>query len=130
VIVSYLPEPEQHPLWSAIKRLLDAASEGEFTFVPGELVWIAHEDGIVFGAGTAAPVDDHTAAILACGGTRHREWVEQAQAAVSAWARMNGATKLTMRGRKGWGRSLRPFGWAACGTEDGQTIFEKDLSLG
>ena len=127
MIVSYLPEPEQHPLWEGIKELLrPAVTDGEI-LDPGELVWIAIDGTTIVGAGTTAQIDDTTAAILAVGGTRHRDWIEQAEAAVSAWAQSNGATKLTMRGRKGWARYFRAFGWAVTGTENGQTVYEKDL---
>jgi hypothetical protein len=128
VIVSYLPDPEQHPLWEGIKELLrPAVTDGEI-LDPGELVWIAIDGTTIIGAGTTAQIDDTTAAILTVGGTRHRDWIEQAEAAVSAWAQSNGATKLTMRGRKGWARYFRAFGWAVTGTENGQTVYEKELS--
>ena len=94
---------------------------------PGEIVWIAHDNGTLFGAGTTAlSEDEDTAVILACGGSRHREWVGKALRIVEAWARDAGALRLTMRGRRGWARYLA--GWDATGSEDGQTIFEKDLT--
>lgn len=127
MIVSYLPDPERHPLWPAIRELLKpAVLDDSDVLEPGELVWIAFDGPTIFGAGTTAQIDDTTAAILTVGGTRHREWVEQAEAAVSAWARANGATKLIMRGRRGWARYFRAFGWVAS-QSDGRWIYEKDL---
>lgn len=124
--VSYLPDPENHPLWDEIRALLQPATIGSPAYEPGELVWIAFDGPVMFGAGTTALFGD-VAEIRACGGHLHKEWVEQAEAAVSAWARQH-ATKLTMRGRKGWARYLRAFGWALLGEdEDGLTIFEKVL---
>jgi hypothetical protein len=126
LIVSYLPEPERHPLWNEIQRLLQPAILDDSNALDkGELVWIAYEGPVLFGAGTTVAYDDGEVRILACGGFKHREWVEQAIATVTAWARRSGGRKITMRGRKGWARYLA--GWAVS-EADGQTIFEKDLA--
>lgn len=123
--VSYLPDPESHPLWPGISKLLEPAIlEGAEVLDPNELVWIAYEGTTLFGAGTTALYDDE-AVILACGGFRHREWVKQAEGVVSAWARDCGAKKLTMRGRKGWARYFA--GWDCSQGDDGRWIFAKDL---
>ena len=93
-----------------------------------ELVWVAIDNNIIVGAGTTVLLTDGTAEILACGGVRHREWVKQAEAVVSAWARDCGATKLTMRGRRGWARYFA--GWDRSQDDDGNWIYEKDLTSG
>jgi hypothetical protein len=128
LIVSYLPDPERHPLWEGIRGLLEPAVTDAPVLEKNELVWIAIDGPQIVGAGTTVLNNDGTAEILACGGVRHREWVNQALEAVESWARGAGASRLTMRGRRGWLRHVRRFGWDATGTEDGQMIFEKDLS--
>lgn len=129
MIVSYLPEPEQHPLWPDIKAMLKPAADyGEIPiFDDGECLWIAFEGPILFAAGTTLLWNDGEAEIRLCGGARHREWVGQALELVETWARLAGANRLTMRGRKGWGRYVRSFGWVALGCEDGKQLYEKVL---
>jgi hypothetical protein len=129
LIVSYLPDPESHPLWNEIMELLRPAAEygGIGVRDDDELVWIAFDGSTIFAAATACPAGDE-AQIRLAGGARHREWIEDFDGQVSAWARRNGAARLTMRGRKGWARYARAFGWGLCGTdEDGLTIYEKAL---
>jgi hypothetical protein len=129
LIVSYLPEPEKHPLWNEMVKILVAATlDGARVIDTNELVWIAYEGTTLFGVGTTALREgDEEAVILACGGFKHRLWIEQALGVVSAWARDCGAKKLTMRGRKGWARYFRAFGWAVSNA-DGETVYEKDLT--
>ena len=110
MIVAYLPEPHKHPLWNDIQRLLDPRQEYGPVDPFDEMVWIAFDEKTLFGAGTTLLYDTH-AEIRLCGGFRHREWVWEALRIVEAWARDAGASRLTMRGRKGWGRYMRPFGW-------------------
>ena len=130
MIVSYLPNPESHPLWNGIRELLKPACEDE-VLSPGEIVWIAYDGPTLFGAGTTALAEDErTAVIVACGGHRHREWVHEALRIVEAWARDAGASRLTMRGRRGWARYVRALGWDATGTEGNKQIYEKDLARG
>jgi hypothetical protein len=129
LIVSYLPEPEKHPLWNDIRELLRPAAEyGKVGVLEtGDLVWIALDGSTVFAAATTCPMGREAMIVLAAG-SRHREWIADFEGQVSAWAKANGAEKLTMRGRKGWGRYARPFGWVVLGTdEDGLTIYEKAL---
>ena len=124
-----MPDPERHPLWDGIKALLKPAADYGETSVhaPDELVWIAYEGGQIFGAVTTLCWDDGEATILLGAGTRLKDWMEPMEAVVSAWARDCGAERLTLRGRKGWARFARAFGWVASGEEDGRMIFEKEL---
>lgn len=93
-----------------------------------ELVWVAIDGPTIVGAATTLLWDDGEAELRLAGGQKHREWISPLDATVSAWAKAAGANKLTMRGRKGWGRYARPFGWVALGTDDdGLHIYEKDL---
>lgn len=129
MIVSYLPDAENHPLWPGIRDLLKPAADyGEIpVFGEGECLWIAIEGNTIYAAGTTLLWEDGEAEIRLCGGTRHREWADEALRLVEEWARSAGASRLTMRGRKGWGRYTRPFGWVATGIEDGRQIYEKEL---
>lgn len=124
MLVSYLPDPENHYLWPAIEDMLKPAGD----YPPradDEFVWVAFEGSTIFAAGTTLLCGDD-AQIRMCAGVRHRDWVEQAEQAVSAWARQCGAKRLTMRGRKGWARYLRAFGWVASQSDE-QFDYEKVL---
>lgn len=127
--VSYLPDPERHPLWQGIKELLRPAAD--FGGIPvhdeDELVWIAFEGPTLFGAVTTLCWNDGEAEIRLGAGTRLADWIEPMEATVSAWARDCGAKTLTLRGRKGWARFAARFGWAPLGEEDGRMIFGKGL---
>ena len=127
--ISYVPDPENHPLWDGIKGLLrPAADYGEIPVRDDdEAVWIAFEGQAVFGAATTLLWDDGEAEIRCCGGRHMGRWVGLGETVLSDWARKNGARKITMRGRKGWARILRAFGWVALGIEDGRTLYEKRL---
>jgi hypothetical protein len=75
MIVSYLPEPEQHPLWPAIKvKLLEPAMlDGAEVIDTNELIWIAYEGPTLFRGGNdrARKDGDEVATIIACGGFKH-----------------------------------------------------------
>lgn len=125
-----MPDPERHPLWEGIAALLKPAADygGLPVRDEGELVWIAFDGPVLFGAVTTLCWDDGEAEIRLGAGARLKDWIEPMEAAVSAWARDCGARILTLRGRKGWGRFARPFGWVATGFDhDGRAIFEKEL---
>ena len=129
MIVSYLPDPESHPLWNGIKELLRPAAEyGEIPIKDeDELVWVAFDGPTIFAAATTLLWNDGEAELRLAGGARHKEWIAPLDEKVSAWARDAGATRLTMRGRKGWARYARAFGWVVSGTEDGKQLYEKVL---
>lgn len=130
MIVSFLPEPEKHPLWPGIRELLEPAAKfgGIPAYSGDECVWVAFDGPTVFAAATTIMWNDGEAELLLAGGTRFRDWMGLLDATVSAWARDCGAEKLTMRGRKGWARFARAFGWVASGAdEEGRQIYEKDL---
>lgn len=124
-----MPDAESHPLWPAIRELLKPAAEFGSIPVddPGQLIWIAHEDGTVFAAATSLLWDDGEAELRLAGGCRHREWAGLLSEVVSAWAKAAGAEKLIGRGRKGWARYARACGWVVLGTEGEDTIYEKVL---
>jgi hypothetical protein len=66
--------------------------------------------------------------VLACGGCQHRRWLKQGEAVMTAWARACGARKLITRGRKGWARYCRAFGWVASSNlGSGRMLYEKAL---
>lgn len=127
--LSYLPDAEAHPLWPAIYAMLKPAADFGNVEVehPNQIVWIAHENGTVFGAGTSILWDDGEAELRLAGGCRHREWVPQLSDTVSAWAKSAGARKLTMKGRKGWARYASELGWVALAAEGTGRIYEKEL---
>ena len=129
MIVSYLPDPESHPLWNGIRALLKPAADyGEIPiFGDGECLWVAIDGPTIFAAGTTLLWNDGDAEIRLCGGARHREWVEEALEIVETWARSAGARRLIMRGRRGWERSVKRHGWVVAGIEDGRTLFQKVL---
>ena len=126
---SYLPDATEHPAWPAIKALLQPAADyGDIEpWEDGDLVWIAFEGPTIFAAAVTRPLGDEAELRLAAG-TRLNEWIHLLDAQVSEWARMNGAYRLTMRGRRGWVRFAKRFGWAVLGQDHKQrTLFEKVL---
>lgn len=129
-MISTLPEPQRHPAWPDIEHMLrPALSEpGHELFDPSiDVVWIAYEGQTIFAAATSRLRNDGTAELRLAGGVRHRDWVAALDEGVTEWARLCGALSLVMRGRKGWGRYARPFGWVVSGFDDGQQIFTKEL---
>src|SRR6476646_9622482 len=127
--VSYLPET--HPIWDAAVELLKPAAEyGDIeTHEPGDLIWVAFEKNMVFGSCCTRLLPGDEAEVRAISGTRMSEWLPQLDEAVSEWARQAGAWRLTARGRRGWLRYFRRFGWEnAPETDDaGRFIFHKEL---
>lgn len=130
VIVSSLPEPERHAFWPDVERILKPAlTDDQEVFDPAiDTAWVAYSGEVIFGAATTRLRTDGIAELRLAGGARHREWVGPLDEAVTAWARLCGAHRLTMRGRKGWARYARAFGWAATDPDDeGKLVFEKVL---
>ena len=124
-----MPDAQQHPAWPAIVAMLQPAADygGTDAWEPGDLVWIAYEGPTIYGAATAHALG-RGAEVAAMAGTRFREWIGLIDAEIGAWARDNGADRLTARGRPGWSRFAKCFGWAAIGADDaGRMIFEKEL---
>jgi hypothetical protein len=110
LIVSYLPDPERHPLWEGIKALLEPATDGAPVLTKNELVWVAFDGPVLFGAATTILYNDGEAEVRLCGGKYAAQWLGLGEATVSAWARDCGAAKLITRGRKGWARVFPPGG--------------------
>lgn len=128
--ISWLPEPEKHPLWPAILSLLQPAADYGDAPVrcDDELVWIIYDGPVLYAAATTLLWDDGEAELRLAGGHRHKEWAGLLSETVSAWAKSAGAKKLTGRGRRGWSRYARELGWSRLGEdEDGRLIFEKEL---
>lgn len=128
--VSWLPEPEGHPLWQDIRTLLKpAVLSDEPDYEPSDWVWIIYDRDTLYAAATTRLWEGEARLRLA-GGTRHREWAQALDEAVTRWARDGGAKVLTARGRRGWARLALAFGWVATGhDEDGRAMFSKDLSI-
>lgn len=128
--IAWLPEPESHPLWPEMLRLLKPAAE--FGGMPvrdeDELVWIIYNGPILYAVATTLLWDDGEAELRLAGGHCHRKWAGLLSETVSAWAKSAGAKRLTGRGRRGWSRYARELGWSRLGEdEDGRLIFEKVL---
>jgi hypothetical protein len=130
VIISTLPEPETHPAWPEIERLLlKATAEGAQPFGEHHVLWAAIEDDIIWGVATTRLKADETETELLCvAGTRFREWIGLMEAEMCAWSRLCGARRFVSRGRHGWGRFARQMGWDALGLDDdGKALFFKEL---
>lgn len=52
-----------------------------------------------------------TCRLRAAAGDDMRVWAAPGMAAIEAWARAQGCNELEIRGRHGWGRTLRPMGF-------------------
>lgn len=124
-----LPEPTQHPAWGQIKALLEPAAKvgGIEPYEPGDVVWLAIEDGKVWAA-MASRLSFGTAEIRCVGGTRLTDWLPRWAAVFEEWARNCGADWLECRGRNGWARFADRFGWKFSHTDGaGLPVFEKEL---
>lgn len=129
VLISYLPEPEKHPLWDGIKALLQtAADRGGFrVWDNGDLVWLAIDDGIIIGAATTRLLTNGNTELMHVAGTRFKEWVPQMEHIICEWSRNCGAYAVQSRGRNGWQRLNKSWGWEVIGKRDGLTLYEKEL---
>ena len=129
MIVSTLPNAGSREDWPQIEALLATAVDDETTFDPAiDVVWIAYVGSTIFGAATTRLRSDGIAELRLIGGARFREWIGPLDGAVTGWARLCGSPKLISRGRYGWARFNRRFGWVALGRDDEHKImFEKVL---
>ncbi len=129
--ISWLPEPEGHALWPVMLDLLQpAATLGQIdAFEPGrDWVWIIYDGSTLYGVAVTRLWAGDEAELRLAGGYRFKDWIGLLDKAVSDWARQGGAHKLTMRGRRGWARFAKRFGWIALGSDDaGRAMFEKEL---
>ena len=128
--VSWLPEPERHPLWADILRLLRPAAEygGIDPYDPGDWVWIIYDGTVLYGAAVTRLLPGDEAELRLAGGGCFQRWIGLLDGAVSDWARRGGAYRLTMRGRRGWSRFASRFGWVALGHDDNNLMmFSKEL---
>lgn len=127
--ILHLPDAVTHHLWPAISAILEPAAEGDEVFNPAsDVLWLAVENKIVWGAATTRLMEDGTAELRLVAGARFREWIGPMDGLIEQWARKCGAHKLVTFGRKGWVRLARTFGWVVQGQDtDGKWTFEKRL---
>lgn len=130
MIIAYLPDPEHHPLWPQIEALLAKGAQISLSkpYTRGEVVWLALDGETVFAAITTALTADGEAEIRNCGGARLKDWLPTCEETFCEWARNCGSDRLTMRGRKGWGRFAERLGWQPAGMDQGFMVYEKGLS--
>lgn len=129
--ISWLPEPEDHPLWPDILRLLQPAADIGIidAYEPCDWVWIIYDGPTLYAAATTRLLKGDEAELRLAGGGHFKEWIGLLDETVSDWARRGLAHKLTMRGRKGWARFAERFGWVALGNDDqGRAMFSKNLT--
>lgn len=132
VVVGTFPGAELSPHWPRIVALLEPAAKrgGIPVWEPGELVWVAIEDGKIIAAATSRMFDAQTAELIHVGGSGARNWLAPWDEALCAWARCEGAVRLITRGRKGWARLNTGLGWAvtdATQRPDGMIDYQKVL---
>lgn len=130
MIVSTLPEPERHPLWPDIYRLLQRAAArfgSPHVWEAEDLLWIVVDGRQIVAVLSARLLEDGTAEIVNAAGHRAAEWVPLIDARLCEWARAAGARAMRCRGRKGWGRLSRGLGWDVTGREGAVVIFEKAM---
>jgi len=129
VRVGYLPDPEQHPAWGDIKALLDKAARvgGIEAYEPGDVVWLALDDKTIWAA-MVSRFGNGVAEIRCVGGARLNDWLPEWAHIFEEWARNCGARWLQCRGRKGWARFAKRFGWNFSHHDsEGLPVFEKEL---
>lgn len=127
--IAWLPEPERHPLWTEILRLLErGVFSPQAVIDTNDWVWIIYDGPVLRAAATTRLHEDGEACLLLAGGHRFQEWIGLLDETVAKWARSGGANRLTMRGRRGWERFAKRFGWRALGLDDDGLIqFQKDI---
>jgi hypothetical protein len=129
VTVSWLPDPESREYWNDLKALLlPAAQRGRCeVFEPDDLVWIAIDGRSIIGAATTRLVEGNEVEVKHIAGSRFSEWGDELDDMLTEWAKACGAKRMVSRGRQGWARVSRKWGWHVSGSEDGLTLYEKDL---
>ena len=77
------------------------------------LVWIITHDDRITAVFTTRVIESRVRWILIedCAGDDLASWIMPALNAVETWARELGATQIVIEGRKGWERTLRPYGY-------------------
>jgi hypothetical protein len=129
VIISTLPDPERHPLWDGIYRLLEmgARRSGSPVWGPEHIVWLAIEGRQIIAALSAHLTVDDEIEVLNAGGQRAAEWVPLMDASLCEWAGAAGVHRMICRGRAGWGRLSADLGWEVIGRDGRSVFYEKVL---
>lgn len=129
LVISWLPDPHLREDWPVIKAMLEPAVErGHDLFDPEiDICWLIYEGSTAVAAATTRLRTNGIAELRLAGGTRLREWVGLLDETVTNWARDAGASRLNMRGRRGWARFAARCGWEAVGRDGDKMIFEKVL---
>ena len=128
MLVSTLPEPERHPLWPGIHRLLAKAAArlgSAHVWEPDDLLWIVIDDQEIVAVLSSRLLVDGTAEIVNGSGHRAAQWVRPMDEKLCQWARAAGAPAIICRGRKGWGRLGRGLGWKVVGRDGAAMVFRK-----
>lgn len=108
--------------------LKPADSSGQVFDPRADVLWLALENGVVWGAATTCLMEDGTAELRLVAGARFREWIGPMDGLIEQWARDCGAHLLVTWGRRGWARFSSGLGWVAVSTDDdGKITFEKRL---
>lgn len=105
------------PLTDDIIALLQPAADlagGEIEHGPGWTTWTCHSDAELIGAAHVRRCIDRSVDCVLVGGRNYQEWIGLLDAGLGAWAKDEGATRLTARGRRGWARVLTNLGWTVC----------------
>jgi len=111
-------------------RLLEPAAQygGIDTYEPGDWVWIIYDGPILYGAAVTRLLPGDEAELRLAGGSRSMKWAELLDGVVSDWARTGGAHRLTSRGRRGWARFAKRFGWSPLGQDhENRHMWTKEL---
>lgn len=125
----FLPDPQDWHLWNDTLALLDLAAKrgGIEPWADGDLLWIAIDDGLVIGAATTRLIEDGRAELKNVAGVKSRLWRGLLEEQICEWARCHAAPAIIARGRKGWAPIVEKMGWLRVGSEDGLTLYEKEL---
>lgn len=94
---------------------------------PGWATWTVHSDGKLIGAAQVRRTVDRCCDVVLIGGRDARAWIAELDRLIGEWAALEGCTRMTARGRKGWTPMLTKQGWSA--TTNGRvTEYERGLS--
>jgi hypothetical protein len=125
MIFTLIPHDHVLDIWPQVAEMLDKAARttnGRFDklSILDELMnntielWVVFDDKVPVAALTTrvSPyVEYKTLSIDWVGGSRMRDWIGDAMKTLKSYARDQGCRKLEGRGRSGWIRALKKYGW-------------------
>lgn len=110
-IVGIWPLPLTDEIIALLQPAADLAGEA-IEHGPGWTTWVVTKGKEFVGAAHVRRCTDRSVDCVLVGGNGYLEWIGPLDTGLGAWAKDEGATLITARGRKGWARVLTKLGWS------------------